>query len=126
MHRSIIVHDEENSLAVGHNSWAILKSHVRHVETNPSSASRPSKTNAAILHFTHAPLNRQMKDALGEALLSFRLLKAGGVMIFDDNWMRGVVRATAALEEAFGDLLQVLHRDEVGPARCVCISRDTV
>lgn len=58
-----------------------------------------------------------MKDVLGEALLSFRLLKIGGVMIFDDNWMRGVARATAAFEEALGDSLQVLHRDEVGTVR---------
>lgn len=55
-----------------------------------------------------------MKDVLGEGLLSFRLLKIGGIMIFDDNWMRRVTRATAAFEEALGGSLQVLLRDEVG------------
>ncbi|CAN0553174.1 unnamed protein product, partial [Ectocarpus sp. 8 AP-2014] len=34
----------------------------------------------------------QMKDVLGDALLSFRMLKVGGVMIFDDYWMRGVAQ----------------------------------
>ncbi|CAM9765162.1 unnamed protein product, partial [Ectocarpus fasciculatus] len=55
--------------------------------------------------------SHEMKDALGDALLSFRLLKVGGIMIFDDFGMRGVARATAAFEEAFWDSLQVLHKD---------------
>lgn len=55
-----------------------------------------------------------MKNVLGDALSSFRMLKVGGVMIFDDCWMRGVAKATAAFEEALGDYLEVLHRDEVG------------
>lgn len=54
-----------------------------------------------------------MKDVLGDALLSFRLLKIGGVMMFDDYNMKGVARAAAAFEEALGDSLKVLHRDEV-------------
>lgn len=55
-----------------------------------------------------------MKDVLGDALLSFRLLKVGGVMMFDDYNMQGVARATAAFEEALGDSSKVLHRDKVG------------
>ena len=54
-----------------------------------------------------------MKDVLGDALLSFRLLKVGGIMMFDDYNMKGVARATAAFEEAFGDLVKVLYSDEV-------------
>ncbi|CAM9567726.1 unnamed protein product [Ectocarpus fasciculatus] len=56
--------------------------------------------------------SHEMEDVLGDALLSFRLLKVGGVMIFDDYWMRGVAQGTAAFEEALGDNLEVLHRDE--------------
>ncbi|CAM9567785.1 unnamed protein product [Ectocarpus fasciculatus] len=55
--------------------------------------------------------SHEMQDVLGDALLSFRLLKVGGIMIFDDFGMRGVARATAAFEEAFWDSLQVLHKD---------------
>lgn len=62
-----------------------------------------------------------MKDVLGDALLSFRLLTVGGVMIFDDYWMQGVARAAAAFEEALGDSLQVLHRDKVGTSDHVCV-----
>lgn len=58
-----------------------------------------------------------MKDVLGDALLAFRLLKVGGIMMFDDYWMQGVARATAAFEEALGDTLQVLFRDKVGRLR---------
>lgn len=54
-----------------------------------------------------------MKDLLGDALLSFRLLKVGGIMMFDDYWMGGVTRATAAFEEALGDSVQVLYREKV-------------
>ncbi|CAM9607497.1 unnamed protein product [Ectocarpus sp. 12 AP-2014] len=56
--------------------------------------------------------SHEMKDVLGDALLSFWLLKVGGVMIFDDFWMEGVARATAAFEEALWDSLQVLHKDK--------------
>ncbi|CAM9226803.1 unnamed protein product [Pylaiella littoralis] len=55
--------------------------------------------------------SHEMKDVLGDALLSFRLLKVGGIMMFDDYWMRGVARATVAFEEALGNSLTVLHRD---------------
>lgn len=55
-----------------------------------------------------------MKDVLGDALLSLRLLKVGGLMVFDDYWMDGVARATEVFEEAVGDSLQVVYRDEVG------------
>ncbi|CAM9941060.1 unnamed protein product [Ectocarpus sp. 4 AP-2014] len=66
-----------------------------------------SRFDAVFLDGSH-----EMKDVLGGALLSFRMLKVGGVMIFDDYWMRGVAQATAAFEEALGDYLEVLHRDE--------------
>lgn len=59
-----------------------------------------------------------MKDVLGDALLSFRLLKVGGIMMFDDYNMIGVARATAAFEEALGDLVKVLYSDEVRVERC--------
>lgn len=58
-----------------------------------------------------------MKDVLENALLSFRLLTVGGVMIFENYWMQGVARATAAFEEALGDSLKVLHRDKVGTSK---------
>lgn len=54
-----------------------------------------------------------MKDVLGDALLSFRLLKVGGTMLFDDYNKPGVARATAVFEEALGDSAKVLYRDEV-------------
>ncbi|CAM9672474.1 unnamed protein product [Ectocarpus sp. 6 AP-2014] len=66
-----------------------------------------SRFDAVFLDGSH-----EMKDVLGDALLSFRMLKVGGVMIFDDYWMRGVAQATAAFEEALVDYLEVLHRDE--------------
>eukprot|EP00752_Nemacystus_decipiens_P004610 g4209.t1 len=56
--------------------------------------------------------SHEMKDVLGDALLSFRLLKVGGIMMFDDYNKAGVERATAAFEEALGDTLKVLYRDE--------------
>lgn len=59
-----------------------------------------------------------MKDVLGDALLSLRLLKVGGIMIFDDYWMSGVARATAAFEEALGDSVQVMYREKVGIRLC--------
>lgn len=60
----------------------------------------------------------QMKDVLGDALLSFRLLKVGGIIIFDDYWVGGVARATAIFEEAVGGSAQVLYRDKVGIRCC--------
>lgn len=59
-----------------------------------------------------------MKDVLGDALLSFRLLKVGGIMMFDDFWMTGVARATATFEEATGSSAQALYRDKVGIRCC--------
>lgn len=59
-----------------------------------------------------------MNDVLGDALLSFRLLKVGGVMVFDDYWMKGVARATVSFEQALGDSLKVLHRDILGIRSC--------
>lgn len=59
-----------------------------------------------------------MKDVLGDALLSFRLLKIGGIMMFDDYNMIGVARATAAFEEALGDSAKVLYREEVRIEYC--------
>ena len=54
-----------------------------------------------------------MKDVLGDALLSFRLLKVEGVMMFDDYNFQGVARAATAFEQALGNSFNVLHRDEV-------------
>lgn len=60
-----------------------------------------------------------MKDVLGDALLSLRLLKVGGVMIFDDYFMDDVARAAAAYEEAAGNFLQVLYKEKVrSPSGC--------
>lgn len=53
----------------------------------------------------------QMADALSDGLLAFRLLKVGGTIIFDNEAnTAAVAEATAALESALGDGLQVLHR----------------
>lgn len=53
----------------------------------------------------------QMADAVSNGLLAFRLLKIGGIIMFDDEADSvGVAKATAALESALGDGLQVLHR----------------
>lgn len=54
-----------------------------------------------------------MKDVLGDALLSLRLLKMGGVMIFDDYFLEDVERAAAAFEEAVGDFFQILYKEKV-------------
>lgn len=63
---------------------------------------------------------RQMKDVLGDALLlSFRLLKVGGAMMFDDYWMRGVARARVAFKRALRDSLKVLFRN-MGTQSCFC------
>ena len=53
-----------------------------------------------------------MADALADCLLSFRLLKVGGILIIDDETnFHDVAAATAALERALGDGLQILHRE---------------
>lgn len=95
----------------------ILSSHA----TTDLQSPHPSTARPAV---PSVPTTEQMKDVLGEALLSFRLLKVGGVMVFDDNWMRGVARAAAAFEEALGDILQVLHRDEVSTNHGCCRGGD--
>lgn len=52
-----------------------------------------------------------MKHVLADGLLSFRLLKVGGVMIFDDYvTFPGVEQGTRPLEEALGDSLEVIFR----------------
>ncbi|CAN0513779.1 unnamed protein product, partial [Scytosiphon promiscuus] len=52
-----------------------------------------------------------MKDVLADSVLSFRLLKVGGVMVCDDYvaWP-GVEQAMTPLEEALGDSLEVIFR----------------
>lgn len=54
----------------------------------------------------------QTADVLADGLLAFRLLKVGGTMIFDDEAnSASVAEATASLESALGDGLQLLHRE---------------
>lgn len=55
-----------------------------------------------------------MHSVLADALLSFRLLKVGGFVIFDDMTVfRDVERATTAVMEALGGLafVEVLHNE---------------
>lgn len=53
----------------------------------------------------------QMADALADCLLSFRLLKVGGIMIVDDETnFPDVALATTAIELALGEGLQILYR----------------
>lgn len=56
----------------------------------------------------------QMQHVLADAILSFRLLKVGGLLIFDDmKTFPGVGRATTAVIEALEgeNCVEVLHNE---------------
>lgn len=62
--------------------------------------------------FTPACVRTQTKSVLADAVLAFRLLKVGGFLIFDDmKLFPGVERATAAVIEALGSEIEVLHNE---------------
>lgn len=74
---------------------------------------RSPKNHCPLSHSCISPRDGQMTNALTDCLLSFRLLKVGGLLLVDDMSLPGVFRAVGAFVEALeaDDRIEVLNRE---------------